>query len=500
MADPLTGNTGLIQMATGTASGAWGAVLNASMIGIVDQVFGNNVNIALSNSNVSLSTTQRQNLAYTFTGTLSAPVSVSFPLGFNSTTQAVGGVFIIDNNTTGGFAITVNTVVTGSVGVVVPQGVRSVVTCDDGINIRFADDAQNQLVAFNGNPNGNVAGFAASASTRASKVLDRSTNEEYLCATGTGAAAGAIWYKNMPYSVPAQGYLTANNNPTNPVLTSDSIGASTIYYTGFRGNQIWVYNGFSYVPVTIPGGQLSLVLSNSSQGSNGIYDAMGFIDPNGTALVVAFSPGWSTVTAGSGARGSGAGSPQLARVNGLLVNAVSQTANNGATSYQIGTSKGTYLGSVYVDATAGQVTCHISYGQSRKWGIWNAYNREPIYVKAGDPTVNWNVPSNSGFRPSNNNSANSITPFTGLPEETVFGDFITAFIGNPCSCGIGVNSTSTPTGTYLYGDALVRDAFAKNNIVPGIGTNNVYALEGRSSSATGQGTEAVMLLSVRYSG
>jgi putative ABC transport system permease protein len=35
-----------------------------------------------------------------------------------------------------------------------------------------------------------------------------------------------------------------------------------------------------------------------------------------------------------------------------------------------------------MDGTNGQVTCHRSFGQSRKWGLWNAYNRRPLYLKA----------------------------------------------------------------------------------------------------------------------
>src|SRR6185369_459996 len=38
------------------------------------------------------------------------------------------------------------------------------------------------------------------------------------------------------------------------------------------------------------------------------------------------------------------------------------------------------------DSSAGQVTCHRAWGQSRKWGVWSAYNRQPLYLKAGDST------------------------------------------------------------------------------------------------------------------
>src|SRR5205807_8668414 len=118
----------------------------------------------------------------------------------------------------------------------------------------------------------------------------------------------------------------------------------------------------------------------------------------------------------------------------------------------------TYLGSIFIDSAAGQVTCHVSYGQSRKWGVWNAYNREPISMKAGDGTASWNY-NTSTIRAANGNSANSLTIFCGLPEEKVFATAIQKaqgsgnFTSNSGSYTaqatnlIGFNSTTVGTGT-----------------------------------------------------
>lgn len=473
------------------------------MIGIVDAALGNTVSLPLSSSNVSLSTTQRQNLGFALTGTLSGNVSVSLPLSPNSTSAAVGGEFIFENNTTGAFNVTVNTVVTGSLGVVVPQGARALLYSDT-VNVKYGDDTQNQLAAFNGNPNGNVAGYSASVSRRASQVVDRSTNEGYLCLSGSGSAAGTVWVKNMPFTIPAEGYLTANNDPTNPILTGDSLGASTLYYTAFRGNQVWVWNGTSFTPLTIPGGQLPLALSNSSQAANGIYDALAFQMPNGTTLAIAFSPAWQTPTVGSGARGTGAGTPQLSRVNGILVNAVPQTANNGATSYQIGTGLGTYVGSVWVDSSAGQVTCHRTYGQSRKFGVWNALNREPITLAAGDPTALW-TETVSGWQLMHGSAANSASAFVGLPEEEVnvtFSASLDAASGSGASAGIGLNGTASPTGftgnIADFGGGFLAAYASCPVTVPFIGVDTFYCLDNNAGRA--QGTQNNMQMTVPYNG
>lgn len=502
MVDSVTNNLQLLEMATGSASGTWGSLLNSNVITLLDQALGNTQSVSLSSSNVTLTMSQRQALAFALTGTLTTNVSVSLPFNANSTTVAVGGVFIFDNETTGAFSVTVKTVASGSTGVEVPQGVRSTLYSDT-TNVWFADDAQNQVATYNGDPNGNVAGKAGSASTRASKIINRATNVEYLCTT-SGTASSAAWFPNLPFTFPCQGYLTASSSTDSPVLTSDSTGATTIYYTAFRGNQFFVYNGVSFVPVTITGGQLSLALSGSAQASNGIYDVIGFSD-SGTPRI-GFSPAWSTNTAGSCSRGTGAGTPQMTRVNGVPVNAVSQTVNNGATTYTVAANRGTILGTVWIDSTAGQVTCHRTYGQSRKFGIWNVYNRLPIYLKAGDPTSSWTY-ATASYRASNNNSANSLTVLQGLAEEVIDikqNQNGQSNVGSITYASIGVNSTSAQSGYTIFGQAasgFVLTFLSAYEAPPSLGINTVYSIEKSNGTLqTYYGTEISMLLSARWMG
>lgn len=510
MADNLTNNLSLILMTTGTASGTWGTVLNASMITIADQALGNSVNVALSSSDVNLSTVQRQNLGFRLTGVLTTAINVNLPLNPNSTTNAVGGYFIFDNQTTGAFGVTVKTIATGSVGVDVPQGVCALLYANGSSNVVYADDTQNRTITYNGNPNGNVAGTAGSASTRASRVIDRSTNEEYLCTT-SGTASSTVWSKNLPYSFASQGYLTANSDATSPILTIDSLGATTIYYTAFVGNLMFIYNGVSFVPVTITGGQLSLALSSSFQGANNIYDVLGFLD-SGTPRI-GFSPAWSNATAGSCSRGSGAGTPQFTRVNGISVNAVQQTVNNGASTYTVAANRGTLLGSVWIDTSAGQVTCNLTYGQSRKYGIWNVYNRLPIILRAGDSTASW-VYTTGTWRAARAQSTNSLTVFSGMAEEWFilrYADFVTnADPGDhPPLIGIGVNSTSSPSGLTgkVGGDSgagvdVGASLIGLYELSPALGIQTITALEngGGGGNTTFFGTSAFMELYANYNG
>jgi len=78
------------------------------------------------NSNVTASTAQAQNLVQNLTGALTGNIKYLLP--------AVGSFYIIYNGTTGAYSLTVATVVGGSVGVVVPQGVSSHVW-SDGTNV-----------------------------------------------------------------------------------------------------------------------------------------------------------------------------------------------------------------------------------------------------------------------------------------------------------------------------------------------------------------------------
>lgn len=471
-------------MSNGTASGSWGTVLNASMITLVDNALGDTVSVAVSSSDVNLTTTQRQNLGFKLTGTLTSNLNVTLPLSPNSTSSAVGGFFIFENNATGNFAVTVKTIVSGSTGVTVPQGVRSTLY-SDGTNVAYADDAQNQAAVFNGNPNGSVAGKAGSASTRASKVVDYNTNTEYLC-TSSGTASGAVWSVNLPFSFPFQGYITASSDANNPVLTSDSIGATTIYASPINGNLLFVYNGVSFVPV--PFSQTAIALSSSAQAGNGLYDVLGFL--NGTSVVFGFSPAWQTATAGSGARGTGAGTPQYTRLNGIPVNAVQQTVNNGATTYTVGANRGTLVATVAIDATSGQVTCHRSAGQARKFGIWNFYNRKPIPLQGFDPTGSWSYNSVT-LRASNGDSNNNITVLAGLPEESVdlsFEQRISPALssGAQCAVYVGVNSTTVASGIAGYvgasaGATPMGSPEANHVLTPFIGTNVFTSLEGVAS-------------------
>jgi hypothetical protein len=371
-----------------------------------------------------------------------------------------------------------------------------------------------------GSPNGNVAGTAGSSTILPDFYWDYTNQILYVCTT-TGSSSTAVWTAINASSAtasvpPPQGRLTLTSNT--PVLTSGVSAATAVYYTPFIGNQAPIYNGSTMVPTEFS--ELTLTLS-SSHSANNIYDI--FLFSNAGVITLATGPAWSSATAGSGSRGTGAGTTELTRVKGLWVNAVSMTGRNGSTTYTIGANLGTYLGSIFMDSSNGQVTCHTAFGQSRKWGVWNAYNRQPINLLAGDSTASW-VYSTTTIRPSNNSTANSLTVFMGLAEQRVQVEFTqtvrvattTSNSGQAVySIGIGWNSTTAFSG--LRGSVENRvDASSsaidftmttpsRYVVAPSLGTNVTTSLETTGGTSgtptiTRYGQETGMALSAVYQG
>lgn len=214
-------------------------------------------------------------------------------------------------------------------------------------------------------------------------------------------------------------------------------------------------------------------------------------------------------TAGSSARGTGAGTTQLSRLSGVWVNTVQISGRNAANTYTVPANQATYLGSISIDSAAGQITLHRSYGQSRKWAIWNAYNRAPLYLKAGDSTASWSTAA--AIRPSNNNTANSLITFCGLQEDitdlafTQRLDVLTS--GVSPIIGVGVNSTSATSGFIGVqrndnaGLVLATPAARHISLLP-LGINTITSLEngGGGSGTQFFGTESNMYLSATWRG
>jgi hypothetical protein len=395
---------------------------------------------------------------------------------------------------------------------------RVVLKDSSGNSIWTRDDVSNTDLASvmilkvgSGDPNGSVAGTAGSSGVLPTGYWDYTNAVEYRCTT-TGIAAAAVWTAlNASSAIPVvtapQGYLTPTSGT--PIITTEVVAGTALYYTPFVGNLVPIYNGSAMIPTTFA--ELTLTLAAQHLASQ-IYDV--FVFSNSGVVTVATGPAWTTPTAGAGARGTGASTTELTRVNGHWVNAVQITGRNGATTYTIAANRATYVGSIFMDGTNGQITCHRTWGASRKWGVWNAYHRQLLLLMAGDSTASWQYGS-ATVRASRNTATNVLTTFCGLDEESIDLEFlqkVTMPATNSNSIalvGIGANSTSAASGTsgsFSGADTTsIKGAsiLAQHRVVPGIGINNYTSLEAGFTDGSGPtffGTEANMRLSAAWRG
>lgn len=516
-----TPNLNLTYPVHGASVNSWDTPLNTDF-DTIDAVAGGTYSFsgAGGGAGSTLTQTQANNHRITITGLLTVQnYLITFP--------AIGGLWVIDNQTTGAF--TVSCLVTGSIAAAINcvQGSHTLVS-SNATNMSLADDSvtKAQLYTYLGNPNTNVAGTLGATNASLTDAIWDSTDRQIYVATLTGNAATTVWAPQNPRITP-EGYLSTSADTSNPIVASD-VTATTINYVPYVGNWTVLSNGTILYPYQFSA--MALVLSGS-QAANQIYDVFMWANPTAGIIspIIGTGPVWSTTTPGSCARGAGAGTTQLSRLAGIWTNAVQVTLINGASTYTCPAGQGVYLGSIYVDSTAGHVTCNISYGNTiintwatgnigRKWGIWNAYNRSPIYLQAGDSTANWTY-TTATWRASNAASNNSGAAFCGLPEEAVGVNFTQNCKFNNVGgggqainvySGIGVNSITATSGKYgfVYGANVSGfgsggPTLAEYILAPQIGVNVFNSLENSDvniSASSWLGTNSNMLLKVSWRG
>lgn len=160
----------------------WDVPLNANFE-LIDKALGGGVQInvtGVSATPVTLTSTQYGNMAITFTGTLSNDVRYNVPSG-------VKGQWVIVNNTTGSFSLTVGSAAGGSTTVIQQSTVRSVYS--DGAGVIFADTPSSVV-----GPSGQVVYNGASSLQSASNFTFNGTTLTVpnVSTTGGVAATGAL--------------------------------------------------------------------------------------------------------------------------------------------------------------------------------------------------------------------------------------------------------------------------------------------------------------------
>lgn len=119
----------LIQPATGEYSGSWGTQVNNGITALVDTSVAGTASITMTAADYTLSTAngatdEARAMVLNVTGTPGAARNIIVP--------AVSKIYVVFNNTTGGFAQTVKT--SAGSGISVPNGATAFVRCD-GTNV-----------------------------------------------------------------------------------------------------------------------------------------------------------------------------------------------------------------------------------------------------------------------------------------------------------------------------------------------------------------------------
>ncbi len=260
---------------------------------------------------------------------------------------------------------------------------------------------------------------------------------------------------SMGAPTPPQGRLTLVTGT--PVMTTSQAAKTTIFYAPYCGSRIPIYNGTAFAMTFFT--ELSNLTTASSVGSagpaavanNSNYDL--FVWVNAGVPTLTRGPLWTSDTA----RGTGAGTTELERLNGIITNKVAIT--NGPAA-----NRGTYVGTVRSNGTA---TIDVIFGAiaangtAAVLGVWNAYNRVDVTGLVGDSTDSWPY-STSTWRSAHASDTMRVSLVSGLAEDSFSARYaapITNTGGNSNAVvGVGVDSTSSASGTKVI-DTCTDGAF-----------------------------------------
>lgn len=316
-----------------------------------------------------------------------------------------------------------------------------------------------------------------------------------------GASGWRVVSRKAPGLTLPQGRLTLAS--ATPVMAADLTTQTTIYYALYLGRYVPIWDGFEWR--TTPFSELSLALDSNSGHTN--YHQSGknfdlFVVNDGGTIRLGTGPAWSSDTG----RGTGAGTTELARTNGLLVNANSMTLRFGSSSgntVTIAAAQATYVGSARMSAN-GQTQWVANPAAAAGGGdcqllLWNMYNRVQAAACSMDSTNSWNY-TTATWRVANaagtgSGLLNRITILKGLNEDAVNVSYAAqasnsnGTVAIHFASGIGLDSTtafasgSVPGTANSFNNAFIT-ALALYRGLAGLGLHYFQALEYSVANST----------------
>ena len=195
-------------------------------------------------------------------------------------------------------------------------------------------------------------------------------------------------------------------SPGQPIMTSD-ISSTTLYYAPYTSDGYLILNSsLNWVMLLFSSGPTDQIGASMSGGSKWAAGTSRDIFGTFTGAICS-GPAWSS---------SDLPSRSLTRYNGVMVNAATLTCDTSASvSVPCPQYQCTYLGSI-TNSITGQLEADFSYGQTRKFEVWNAYNQIDNILQVGVVLPSSYKPQNiwPNFQPFNNDANNRANVFTGL--------------------------------------------------------------------------------------
>lgn len=278
-----------------------------------------------------------------------------------------------------------------------------------------------------------------------------------------------------------QGRLTLTSGA--PVMTAGVAAATNVYYTPAIGDLVPIYDGTNLVPSVFA--ELTIALG-SNWTTNTNYDV--FIINDAGTVRACTGPSWNSgaVAGSDNARGTGAGSTDLARVKGIWFNANSITCRyNNTTTVAVSAQRGTYVGS-FRTAAAGQVNFAFpgasAGGTAGNFTIYNNYNMTQYVGAVSDTTSTWTYGAGGQWRAANGSTTARVSMLRGFDTLPVVADYnctAQAGSGGTAACGIGLNVTNAVSGTNTIGGISTNSVVlpAKYAGLAGLGYTFVAPLE-----------------------
>ena len=272
-----TTNLNLNEPSYNQTSPTWDQPLNNNTT-ILDAAFGNTTSIALTNANVTLTSTQLQVMQVKFTGAISANIIVTVP--------AIGGRWSFTNATSGAYTVTIASAGAGT-SVVAPQGystlmfsdATNIVLADGGVisggNLATLNVSGNSILGATGTTTTNVGGQLSivNSTSQLSVVTDNIAEITTVVASG---ATGTINYdittqSVLYYTVNSSSNFTLNFRASSGTTLNTALAvgqAVTVAFlntngtTGYYNNAITI-DGASVTPKWINGAAPTTGYSNS---------------------------------------------------------------------------------------------------------------------------------------------------------------------------------------------------------------------------------------------